>query len=310
MRSGRISTRGLAALVVGSVTLVFGARPALAEDVGGTQREPSAKEVADYMRQTAPIRAEKDKLVAARAAAIKDPSKTEAFLSAARALNKQFGLATAPTPPLTPRPGVVPGGMLAAQYSYNYIASAAQYAQEASNWCGPASGVTVVAAWNHPTSSYDGAGLSQSNMASHMTTGGPGGSGTGIYDYGYGLNKWLWGSTSGGYIYKPASSSSATTFRDDYGTDIDAAWPVGLNTVEIPNGWRYNNHPAGNFTIRHFITGYGYYSSGSGVWYIDSSAGALSLPTFSNAQAYNAGDYTDIWNYLNQSGSDQRGYTW
>jgi len=37
---------------------------------------------------------------------------------------------------------------------------------------------------------------------------------------------------------------------------------------------------------------------------------ALSLPTFSNAQAHNAGDYTDIWNYLNQSGSDQRGYTW
>jgi hypothetical protein len=135
--------------------------------------------------------------------------------------------------------------------------------------------------------------------------------GTGIYAWATGMNGWIWGQPNyaGGWIFK--SASTIATMRTDIRTNIDAQWGAGVNTVEKLNGWRYNNHPAGG-TIRHFIATYGYDAVAQTMTSTDSAGNATSVlgSAWANVQPIFTDTDARIFNFINQSGTDKRGYSY
>ena len=123
------------------------------------------------------------------------------------------------------------------------------------------------------------------------------------------MNAYLFGDPNqpGGWIYK-AASSVATMVADIRG-NVDASWGAGVNTVELPNGWRYNGHPAGNFYIRHFIAAYGYNTYDSTIYIADPVSGAPGYESW-QVPPYAALDNSLLYNFINQPGGDQRGYSY
>lgn len=274
-----------------------------------------------YVAANSATFAENSALEARYLDAQRDPSKWADFETAANARNRARGvghltvrkgssLAADPHRASVQQTGGVTTAAIAATATLtsNFI-SVSQEPEIYNNYCGPATAVMMARAIGNTKSSLDSAPLAQANIAGYLQTGAPGGAGTPAGGLAGGLNDWIWGhGVPGGYAYIGATTSSSSQMLSRVKLDTDIGWSVGLNTVELSlaTSWRYNNHPNQGKKIFHFIATYGYINST--IYFADPSAGSLGLPAFSAASPY-AGD-TRMWNFVNQSGSDSRGYTW
>jgi Peptidase_C39 like family len=200
-------------------------------------------------------------------------------------------------------PGPLPMGVF---FNFHFVDGIQQFPQETGYWCGPAAGKSILTAWVYRGFPLYFSPPNQTNLAGSMGT--TESNGTGIYDWAKGMNGWIWANPNyaGGWIFK--SASTLTTMRSDIRGNVDAQWGAGVNTVEKSNGWRYNGHPTGA-AIRHFIATYGYDAVQGTMTSTDSAANSVwvgwtgAQPTFTDTDAR-------IFNFINQSGTDKRGYSY
>jgi hypothetical protein len=165
-----------------------------------------------------------------------------------------------------------------------------QYGQNKNYYCGPASGYMILKYKGNATSVYNGASLSQANLAkpAHMDTD-DGATEWASHGFRIGLNRWRQGSSSGFFV--DLANPSATDVEVALTYDIyQQTMPFGADTVEIAGGTHYNGHPV-NQTIGHWVTAYAYSSSGAtGSWADPStSVWASASPKFS----YNTANFTN-----------------
>jgi hypothetical protein len=105
------------------------------------------------------------------------------------------------------------------------------------------------------------------------------------------LNRWADGDATYGFYVTQHNPGS--TLKDSLVSDIDNVHPFGADTVESAGGAHYNHHPT-NKTIGHWIAAYGYTSSGSTIWFADSSPsvfGSTVADYFSATTSSFAGTY-------------------
>lgn len=150
------------------------------------------------------------------------------------------------------------------------LLSLTQYAQTKNYYCGPATGYMMLRYMGKTTSVYDGATLSQTNLANstymqtetyHATKWASG-------RFPLSLNRWMYGSGSGTLQFHAIPKPSAALTKSAVVSRIDKTSPFAADTVEIAGGAHYNNHPS-YLTIGHWIAGYGYKVSGSTVCFAD-----------------------------------------
>ena len=207
-----------------------------------------------------------------------------------------------------------------ALYTANTL-SVLQVSQINSYYCGPATAYEILKYLGNNTSYY-GASLSQSALGSTCTVAGCRSTdgnylqtdahvGTDWYDGGGhpmpdGLNYWRQGSVSG--FYEPVGTTvNATTFKNNFTSDIDSGYPVAGNADEVANApqpYHLIGHPA-NANILHWFAIRGYADSGNTVAYVDSVSGASSISYSSTTPAYNSMATSTIAVIL-----DGRGYVW
>lgn len=181
--------------------------------------------------------------------------------------------------------------------------------QQQSYYCGPATAYMILKYRGFTKSKPTGVSLSQYNLAgasylktnsqSYTTTWPYYDSGFTLNDMSRGLNKWAYGTLSGGFGIDQISSPSE--LKNIVGYSIDASRPFAVSTYEKPGEAHYNNHPPSR-EIGHWATVYGYSSSGgttkvadpaSGISGYASSAQKFSIAT-SSLYSYAAGRYS-VW---------------
>lgn len=262
----------------------------------------------EYVKATAATRREKDQL-SDLASAARSSGDWTAFDAQANARDRRLGASAG----LKPIDHTVTGGQPTSKIApatvwgtFHFVAGATQFAQITGYYCGPAAGQSILAGWAYAGWSFAYGTPNQDGLANLMGT--TSSSGTGIYEWARGMNGWIWNNKDmpGGWIYKAASTQ--TTMVNDIRGNIDANWGAGVNTVELTGGWRYNSHPSGG-TIRHFISAFGYDTSANNLNLTDSAANS---PAFNwpNVQPTVAMTNAFLFNFINQSGSDKRGYSY
>jgi hypothetical protein len=168
-----------------------------------------------------------------------------------------------------------------------------QVNQSTAYYCGPAAGYEIIRYLGGAgfTSRYDGAALSQANLANsnHMKTDLNHSTdwATGLFVTG--VNRWR-----GINYYVQVHAPSATLLPNVFTYSMDAnGMPFSGDTVELLNGSHYNGHP--NQLIGHWITAYGYSMSGALGYWTDSS-----IPEFPNASPYFQA-YSEVFSSFLQS---------
>lgn len=171
-----------------------------------------------------------------------------------------------------------------------------QVGQTTAYYCGPAAGYEIIQYLHGAgfTSRYDGSSLSQANLANanHMRTTINGSTdwSTGLYVTG--VNRWR-----GTNWYVQVHAPSATLLTNVFTYSMDAnGMPFSGDTVEFANGAHYNGHPQDK-TIGHWITAYGYSSSGAVGYWADSST-----TVFPNALAYFSYSTSSFSTFLQSNG--------
>lgn len=143
-------------------------------------------------------------------------------------------------------------------------------------YCGPATGVMILRFQKQGRSAANGATLDQASVAglAHMETDKwgktrfwPEGDNPG-HQMRKGLNQWREGTNRGYYVDE--ATPSVTEFKKALIYDIDRAsgYPFAVETLEEVDGPHYNGHPSTE-TIGHWITAFGYRSSGDGTHFAD-----------------------------------------
>ena len=155
-----------------------------------------------------------------------------------------------------------------------------QVNQSTGYYCGPAAGYEIIRYLGGAgfTSRYDGAALSQANIANanHMQTDINHSTDwvTGLFTTG--VNRWR-----GVNYYVQVHAPSATLLPNVFTYSMDAnGMPFSGDTVEFKYGAHYNQHPQDQL-IGHWITAYGYSMSGALGYWADSS-----VPYFPGALPY------------------------
>lgn len=186
-------------------------------------------------------------------------------------------------------------------------------------YCGPATAYEMLRYLGN-TTSYYGASLSQSALGAtcsvsgcrssdgnylqtdaHVGTDWSDGGGHPMPD---GLNYWRGGSVSG--FYMPVGTTvNATTFKNNFTSDIDSNYPVAGNADEVQGYPQYHlvGHP--NQNIQHWFAIRGYDNNGDTVQYADSISGASSISYSASVPAYSSMPTSTIAVIL-----DGRGYVW
>lgn len=171
-----------------------------------------------------------------------------------------------------------------------------QVGQNTGIYCGPAAGYEIIRYLHGAgfTSRYDGSAPGQAGLANlkHMATDARGSTNWAPYPgettgrFVIGVNRWR---GTNWYVQVPAPSASLLTgvFTNSIGYN---GMPFSGDTVEFLNGAHYNGHP--NKLIGHWITAYGYASSGATGYWADSSTTVWSTvhPTFS----YNSSSFSSF----------------
>ncbi len=153
--------------------------------------------------------------------------------------------------------------------------------QEQSYYCGPATALMILKYRGFTSSAYvSGVSLSQYNLAgsAYLKTNSQGYTTTWLYaDSGYtlndmsrGLNRWAYGTLSGGFA--PDKIDSSSELKDIVGYSIDASRPFAVSTYEAANGAHYNSHPVSR-EIGHWVVVHGYNSSGATTLVADPASG-------------------------------------
>lgn len=144
-----------------------------------------------------------------------------------------------------------------------------QVGQTTGYYCGPAAGYEIIRYVDGAiTSRYDGSVLSQTNLANanHMRTDINGSTDWASGLYVTGVNRWR-----GTNYYVQVHAPSGVLLTDTFAYSMDVhGMPFSGDTVEFVNGPHYNGHPK-NLLIGHWITAYGYSSSGAVGYWADSS---------------------------------------
>ena len=149
-----------------------------------------------------------------------------------------------------------------------------------SYYCGPASAYMMLSYMGLSASVYNGAKLSQTNLASstYLRTEANGATTWRSGAMAIGLNRWR-----GGTFYVQVNRPTAAVVRAALTNDIgNVGLPIAADTVEIEGLTHYNGHPL-NQTIGHWIVGYGYQQSGAISFWQDPSPPYFpaAAPTFS-----------------------------
>lgn len=144
-------------------------------------------------------------------------------------------------------------------------------------YCGPTSGFMMMRFKQAGASAYNGASLTQGNMAGpdHMRTD-INGSTPFTYDtMRIGLNRWRSGQATG--FYQTLADPSDTQFKDAFVSDIGGYnMPLAVSTIEYAGGIHYNFHP--NQLIGHWLVGNGFRNfADDGVGFLDPAANASGL---------------------------------
>ena len=145
------------------------------------------------------------------------------------------------------------------------ILGVVQVGQHTPVFCGPASGYMIVR-YLHGVgfrSRYDGSAPGQAGLANanHMATTANHVTAWATGRYVTGINRWR-GVNDYVQVHAPSASLLQSVFTNSIGVK---GMPFAADTVEFAGGPHYNGHP--NRTIGHWITAYGYTSSGAvGHW--------------------------------------------
>lgn len=170
-----------------------------------------------------------------------------------------------------------------------------QVGQETGYYCGPAAGYEIIRYLHGAgfTSRYDGSALSQAGLANanHMATDANQVTAWSTGRYVTGVNRWR---GINYYVQVNAPSASLLTNVFTYSMDVNGM-PFSGDTVEFKDGLHYNGHP--NRLIGHWITAYGYSSSGAVGYWADSST-----TYFPDALAYFSYDTSSFSTFLQSNG--------
>ncbi len=163
-----------------------------------------------------------------------------------------------------------------------------QVGQHNGFFCGPASGYEIIRFLHGAgfRSRFDGSAPGQAGLgnANHMAT-----TKNRVTDwrsgrYVTGVNRWR-GRNDYVQVNAPSASLLNTVFRQSIGAQ---GMPFAADTVEFAGGAHFNGHP--NRTIGHWITAYGYSSSGAvGLW-ADSST--TLFPAAKRTFSYNTASFS------------------
>ena len=149
------------------------------------------------------------------------------------------------------------------------ILGVAQVAQHNGFFCGPASGYEIVRFLHGVgfTSRYDGSAPGQAGLANanHMATTQNRVTDWATGRYVTGINRWR-GRNDYVQVHAPSAALLTSVFTSSIGV---SGMPFAGDTVEFAGGAHFNGHP--NRTIGHWITAYGYSSSGAVGHWADSS---------------------------------------
>lgn len=127
-------------------------------------------------------------------------------------------------------------------------------------YCGPATGFMILRYEGEGASAYNGAALTQTNVAgpNHMRTDINGSTPWLSNAFRDGLNRWRQGTDTGFYVKLPDPSNSQ--LRAALVSDIDNHMPFGVSTIESRGELHYNGHPRDQL-IGHWIAAQGYLNS-------------------------------------------------
>ena len=165
----------------------------------------------------------------------------------------------------------------------NRILGVVQVGQKTPVFCGPASGYMIIR-YLHGAgfrSRFDRSAPGQAGLANanHMATTKNRVTAWATGRYVTGVNRWR-GVKDYVQVNAPSASLLNTVFRRSIGAQ---GMPFAADTVEFVNGPHYNGHP--NRLIGHWITAYGYTSSGAVGRWADPST--TSFPRASRTFSYN-----------------------
>lgn len=164
-----------------------------------------------------------------------------------------------------------------------------QAGQETPYYCGPAAGYEIIRYLHGAgfTSRYDGSALSQIGLANanHMRTDINRSTDWSSGLYVTGVNRWR---GTNYYVQVNAPSAALLTNVFTYSMDVNGM-PFSGDTVEFAGGAHYNQHPQ-NKTIGHWITAYGYTSSGAVGYWADSAT--TSWPWIDPTFSYNTSSFS------------------
>jgi hypothetical protein len=145
-----------------------------------------------------------------------------------------------------------------------------QHDQATDYYCGPSTAESIVQYLNgtNPSSRYDGASLSQANLASstYLQTTASAGTSWASGRMPIALNLWTQGRSNGWYVNN--TTPSISEFQQAAVYDIYAqAHPFANSTVELAGDPdHYNNHPVSK-KIGHWVPAYGVSGPGDGTTY-------------------------------------------
>ncbi|MGW1766729.1 C39 family peptidase [Streptomyces sp. NPDC002073] len=135
------------------------------------------------------------------------------------------------------------------------------YGQATGYYCGPATAAMMIKSVNGSIKSrYNGNAFTQQNLANsaHMDTTRQGMTDWGTKKFVTGINRWR-GENWYVQVPRPTPTLAVKTMLHSIGEN---GMPIAADTVEFAQGRHYNGHPT-NRTIGHWITAYGYSSSGA-----------------------------------------------
>jgi hypothetical protein len=168
------------------------------------------------------------------------------------------------------------------------ILGVVQVGQQNGFFCGPASGYMIIRFLHGAgfRSRFDGSAPGQAGLgnANHMATTANRVTAWATGRYVTGVNRWR-----GGRDYVQVNAPSATLLNTVFRRSIGAqGMPFAGDTVEFAGGAHYNGHP--NRTIGHWITAYGYSTSGAVGRWADSST--TRFPAAQRTFSYNTASFS------------------
>ena len=208
---------------------------------------------------------------------------------AARALSVYAAKWGSPSPGIQAKPmSATQAVAVAPAAPASRVLGVTQVGQHNGFFCGPASGYEIIR-FLHGVgfkSRFDGSAPGQAGLAnaSHMATTKNRVTDWATGRYVTGINRWR-GRNDYVQVHAPSASLLKSVFTNSIGV---SGMPFAGDTVEFAGGAHFNGHP--NRTIGHWITAYGYSSSGAVGRWADSST--TLFPAAARTFSYNTSSFS------------------